>query len=176
MPVEYIESQRGFKKLIEGGYCFTRERFSDLNLGKITWECEQRKHLCKARVHTISDEIVYRVGEHTHPPDHTRIHAARVMSEVRIRANTTNDSTDLIVKDAFDSLPHEVVMSMPSQASLRRTIQRYRAAKSAPVSAEKDFDQSINFASQQGVFGEVRLECRYTGSTLEVRVSICLAI
>ncbi|KAG8232524.1 hypothetical protein J437_LFUL013094 [Ladona fulva] len=64
MPLSFVASEKGKRKLRLGGHLF----FKDKQVGdKIYWKCERfQKFKCKARVTTVGDKIIIRCHEHNH--------------------------------------------------------------------------------------------------------------
>ncbi|KAL0831912.1 hypothetical protein ABMA28_001431 [Loxostege sticticalis] len=63
---EYVTSKRGRRLIKQNGYTYY---FQTITGQKMRWLCSTHSHVgCRAKIHTIGDEIVAVKEEHTHPP------------------------------------------------------------------------------------------------------------
>ncbi|CAG0903842.1 unnamed protein product [Darwinula stevensoni] len=60
--MESIQTQKNTQKLLHQNYRFTSEKY--VVQGKIIWRCENRT--CKARMHTLGDQVLKEPGNTTH--------------------------------------------------------------------------------------------------------------
>ena len=80
-------------KLVGCGFIYNKQRV----IGDIThWQCEKIR-LCKARLHTKSNEIVKRTGEHLHSPDILAVNCLEVKDRMKRKARQTHDTTHHIL-------------------------------------------------------------------------------
>ncbi|KAG7309842.1 hypothetical protein JYU34_004353 [Plutella xylostella] len=66
-PVFYRTSVRGTRQLVVGGFAFNCRSYC-LNSVKKAWKCSSFSD-CKAKVHTVYDEIVLIHNKHHHPKE-----------------------------------------------------------------------------------------------------------
>lgn len=126
-PLEYVMSSKGLPKLIDNGFMFLRYR---VNADRISWRCElSSSHHCRAKVFTIGDNIVKRLGEHSHAGNAAKIEIAKVMEMIYHRAQNTTDNTSKIVNDAISLLSPASVSQLPNINSIKRHIHRNRSKK-----------------------------------------------
>ena len=63
------------------------------------WTCE-KKGFCRAKIHVSNDRVVRVVGEHTHEPDVNAVKASVLMDDIKREAETSQDITRNIIRDA----------------------------------------------------------------------------
>ena len=92
----FVSSNKQKQMRVHQGHIFQFDKLS-ADGGKKYWRCEKRKE-CHARMHTDSetDEVLQRVGVHTHAPDQARIEVKNAIGTMKDRAVSTQDSTKQI--------------------------------------------------------------------------------
>jgi len=66
---------------------------------KLYWTCA-RKKTCKARVHTVSGQVVFRSSDHTHAPDTVEAAARSVVTRMVASVTTVHESTRNVIRGA----------------------------------------------------------------------------
>ena len=127
MSVQFLESKRGKPKAMHEGYLYTYDKQSKVDEALSFYVCERyRDHKCTARIHVRHDLVVKAINTHNHAPDGTRKRVLEVMSEIRVQAATTDESTMTILANKTAGLPPAVAAAMPSSSTTKRLIQRTR--------------------------------------------------
>ena len=128
-----LQPSRGGYKLAENGFLYDKQRKVE---EVIHWQCEQRT-ICVARIFTKDLEIVRRSNDHMHGVDENRISCYETKTQIKRKAELTQDSTHQIVGNSLLSVSEGIVVKLPKLDSLNRTIQRQRqrvlAAPSQPL-------------------------------------------
>jgi hypothetical protein len=131
--VEVLKSKRDKDKLNINGYLYTKERNHE---DRIYWKCEQwRSAICSARAVTNSENnlLKYDDSKHRHPPNANRSEIAKVSSQLKHRAKTTNDQVQVqIVQDVMAPLTLETRANLPSHNALKKQAKRVRRADPPP--------------------------------------------
>jgi hypothetical protein len=89
------------------------------------WTCE-KKGLCRAKIHISNDRVIRAVGDHTHEPDINAVKASVVIDDIRREAETSQNSTRNLIRDAVANKDDSVLAALPSRAAMSRRIQRVR--------------------------------------------------
>ena len=92
---------------------------------KLYWTCA-RKKTCKARVHTVDGQVVFRSDVHIHAPDTAGAAARSVVSRMVESVNTGHESTRNVIRDAIQGSSEGTLAALPSRRTLSRRIQRAR--------------------------------------------------
>ncbi|QQP58582.1 Uncharacterized protein FKW44_003950 [Caligus rogercresseyi] len=127
MPLQFVNSSRGNKKLFENGHSYIRER----EVGQKTiWKCDQYFSLfCRARVHTNTDTIVKVVGQHNHAGNIAKVEAIRAINLAKEIAISTQESTHSIATNVFVGASISSVGHLPNFNQLKRTIRNKRKSQ-----------------------------------------------
>ncbi|KAK9686125.1 FLYWCH zinc finger domain [Popillia japonica] len=97
MPLQFVMSKKGKRKLLSSGHLFYKEKQTD---EKISWGCEDfQKFKCPARVTTVGDEIVKVGKNHNHVGDAAQVEAAKIYDSIRTSTKTTNDTPQNIISE-----------------------------------------------------------------------------
>ena len=89
MPLEYVDSQKGHRHVVNNGFRYVKDNIKDL---KTYWKCVGYKtDHCPARLHTYDGEIVAEIGTHNHTPSAQNIGSKKIMSEMKKLAATSTD-------------------------------------------------------------------------------------
>lgn len=130
--MEFTRTEKGARKLLNDGYIyiFQKNLANDLT----SWECvDRRKGQCKARVKlTIMDEFVQQVNEHTHPPSQVKCEVAKVTASVKLRAETSNDTSRQILAGELIGISESASVNLPSMNAMRRNIRAARQDRNIP--------------------------------------------
>lgn len=130
--MEYVTSEKGRQRFADGNYIFWADGRSKANPNLHFWRCS-RKPICKARLHTIDDQVVNRINDHSHIDDSRKVQVARVIDQVREGASTSRDNPQTLINHATLGLGDEVRGSLDIQ-NMKRTIQRQRVRDiAAPI-------------------------------------------
>lgn len=119
MALQYIESEKGHKKLVHDGYLFYKNRE---NGNKIYWKCDKyHKFKCRVRLTTENEQIVksfaFNEPRHNHTIDAAEITDAR---KSRQMAKSTNDSPQPVISKSLEDGPTAV--AVPKQEFSQKQI------------------------------------------------------
>lgn len=124
MPLQFVMSGKGKRKLLSSGHLFHKERQTD---EKISWRCEQFQKLkCPARVTTVGDEIVKVGKDHNHVGDAAQVEAAKIYDSIRTSAKTTNDTPQNIISEVTLGCSQAAAPKLPRIDTMKRSIRRIR--------------------------------------------------
>ncbi|XP_068242204.1 uncharacterized protein [Palaemon carinicauda] len=124
MPLQFIESEKGKKKLINDGYFFYKDK---QNEEKIYWKCDKyHKIKCKERVTTQGDEIVKEIKEHNHVCDAAEGEAQKVTENVSKRATSTIQAPHALISNALVGCSEAAAVKRPKPQSMKRTVRGIR--------------------------------------------------
>src|SRR5256885_1467486 len=116
MPLELTTSQKGKPLLIIKGHLFRKEKNSN---EKQIWRCvNYDKSKCKARCHTIENEIMSEEGEHNHVPDPAKIKAKEVIKEIKDKAKCTQSNPNQIIADVTIELGSSTASKLPAMREI----------------------------------------------------------
>jgi len=111
-------------------------------MGKIkkqNWTCARRK-TCRARVHTVSGQVVFRSPVHTHAPDTAEAAARLVVSRMVALVTTGHESTRNVIRGAIQGASESTLAAMPSRRTLSRQVQlraRCRLNPTPPIPVQR---------------------------------------
>ncbi|KHJ43674.1 FLYWCH zinc finger domain protein [Trichuris suis] len=121
-----VMSLRDREKFAHNGHLYTFERLDCTEKTKF-WRCDKRiaQH-CKARLHTSveTNEVVKEVNVHSHAPDDGRVEAAAICTSIMRQAQEAEARPEVIVKEAFQSLPFAARKKMPNKRAMWIRISR----------------------------------------------------
>ena len=125
---QFIETNRGGKKLHHEGYVYTQIRESES--GRQFWRCESHKAGCPARATSEGRSVVVR-KEHNHPPNSAQTTMQLAIAGMRKRAREESTSINVIYDDQLQALSQEqnsadVMAQLPSLESFRSSLYRAR--------------------------------------------------
>ena len=138
MNLEFIESQRGGRKLLRNGYIFepNYKRYAN---GDSSWDCILRRNgnqgKAKLRL-TEGDVISAEINEHSHNPDPTACELERIMYNIKQKSTTTQNSTQRILQTELQNISESAAVHLTRVDHLKRTIrhQRLEAGGTSPYS------------------------------------------
>jgi len=120
--LEFITSQKGYRKLVISGFIFTKNSIgSD---GKELWRCEIKT--CHARAHTRDEKIIRELGYHNHAVTHGRVEVEATRCSMKRRAETTEEGTRSIVQNELLNIPGNLAHLIPRRETLSRDVRRHR--------------------------------------------------
>lgn len=138
--MEYVLSEKGKPKIVKDGYLYNRDKV--LN-NKTFWKCEKfAVFKCRARLHTVNENIVKFLGDHNHAADVAGVKARQVVNSVKQQAANTQESCQQLVSTAVVGVSSAVAARLPSKNTMKRTIRRIRQhepTRANPTSLD-DFD------------------------------------
>ena len=113
-----LQSTRGGYKLAENVLLCDKQR----KVGEVIhWQCEQRT-ICKARIFTKDLEIIRRSNDHIHGADENRISCYETKTQIKRKAELTQDSIHQIIGNSLLSVLEGIVVKLPKLYSSKRTI------------------------------------------------------
>lgn len=128
MPVEFVMSEKGKRKLLLDGHFFFKEKES---VDQILWKCENyQKTKCKVRVKTVNDVVTVR-GEHNHVGDAAGVEAAKIYEAIKTTAKTTTNAPQAIITDATIQCSQAAAPKLPTIDVMKRTIRHIRQQQRA---------------------------------------------
>ena len=124
MPLHFIDSEKGKKKLVVGGYFFYKDKERE---DKIYWKCEKyHKIKCKARVTTCDDEIVTEVTGHNHICDAAESEAQKIVENIRKKAKSSTEAPHALLSNELKHCSEAAACKLPKTQTLKRTIRSIR--------------------------------------------------
>ena len=114
-----LRSQRG-NKMFRDEYNFIYTPNGKNKDGtKIYWTCA-RKKTCKARIHTVDGQVVFRSGVHTHAPESTQASVRSVVNRMVESVSSGHESTRNIIRptDAVQGCDENTVAALSSRRTL----------------------------------------------------------
>jgi hypothetical protein len=97
MALTFVKSQQGNDLLVYKGFTFMVNR--NISMRKY-WKCSDfRIYKCSARCITIGNTII-KVTSHNHVPDPAKIETRKVLTNMKEKAITTQETTHHIVATA----------------------------------------------------------------------------
>ncbi|KAL4120573.1 hypothetical protein QTP88_013243 [Uroleucon formosanum] len=82
--------------------------------------------MCRARVHTIGEEITKVLNVHSHPPDPAKISGKQIFSKLKQLSMDVGSSTHAVIAKVYQDITPGVSSVLPSISSLKRNVRRYR--------------------------------------------------
>ncbi|XP_030833106.1 uncharacterized protein LOC115920726 [Strongylocentrotus purpuratus] len=124
--MEWIQSERGGRKLLLGGYMYVKQK--DLADGYEGFECELRRNTrqCRAKIKVMGDNQFRDRTEHNHPPNHGRSNATKVKAATKRRATESNERPQQVLMATLCEVTEEGRAALPSLNNMRRNIRRQR--------------------------------------------------
>ncbi|CAF1415647.1 unnamed protein product [Adineta ricciae] len=121
--IEKLMSQKSRPMVAHRGFIYTLERTLE---DKCTFRCKNRN--CKARCHTnlSMDFFMLDPTAHSHAPNPEQIPAIEAMNKIKMKVVSSDEATSSIIQSSLRALPLTAVSSLPSPASLVRTVRRQR--------------------------------------------------
>ena len=120
MPLHFIESEKGKKKLVVHGYFFYKDKERE---DKIYWKCDKyHKIRCKARVTTCDGEIVTEVTEHNHVCDAAENEAQEIVENIRKKAKSSTEAPHALMSNEPMNYSEAAVCRLPKTQMMKRTI------------------------------------------------------
>ncbi|KRZ70612.1 hypothetical protein T10_3069 [Trichinella papuae] len=101
---------------------------------KKLWHYEERER-CKARLYTVSDNVVRKVGSHCHELSAARVEAAVVITRVKQRAEETMEITAQVINQCMTSLWQATQGALLTLVALKQMVRRQRNKLGTPLAA-----------------------------------------
>ena len=131
MTLEFVSSEKGKQKLVDSGHLYVMDRRCG---EKMYWKCDQnQKCKCRARAHTMNNEVIKRIGEHNHAGNSARVEVTKVVNGIKVKAISTQNNPQQIVADAFFGLSRVAAGQMPSLETLKKNIRNARREAHRPL-------------------------------------------
>ena len=128
----YVRSEKGRQRFVDGNYIFWADGRSKVSPDLRFWRCSQ-KPVCKARLHTIDNQVVHRIHEHTHVNDGRKVQTAQVIDRIREEASNSREDPETLIGNATLGLGDEARGGL-HVPNMKRTVQRQRVRDlAAPV-------------------------------------------
>ena len=124
--MQFIDTQRHKRKLIQNGYLYTYHM--PLAQGASSWECARRRNGdCKTRIKLSAvDAFIESINEHSHPPSVAQCEVAKVKANIKRRAETTKKTTQQVLAGELAGVSEAAAANLPSLHHIRRTIRPQR--------------------------------------------------
>ncbi|XP_064467768.1 uncharacterized protein LOC135378621 [Ornithodoros turicata] len=90
------------------------------------------KGQCQARAHTVNDEVVHTVNEHTHGADNLRLEAVFAYWAMKEKARATEEPNQSIISTMANETTFDALHYLPSRDTMKRTLRRNRAREQRP--------------------------------------------
>ena len=126
--IERLKSERNKDKATIHGFINTLNRFAK---GIEYWVCEKRGS-CKARLHTINNEIIKPensseiLTQHSHGSDLPRVEMLKSYNNLKTVAQDSESSTRNLLTDSVQNMSAESVVKLPKLESVKKTIRNYK--------------------------------------------------
>ncbi|CAF1299838.1 unnamed protein product, partial [Adineta ricciae] len=121
--IEKLMSQKSRSMVAHRRFIHTLEQTLE---DKCTFRCKNQN--CKARCHTnlSMDFFMSDPTAHSHAPNPEQTPAIEAMIKIKMKAASSDEATSSIIQSSLRILPLTAVSSLPSPASLARTVRRQR--------------------------------------------------
>ncbi|XP_068224462.1 uncharacterized protein [Palaemon carinicauda] len=124
MPLEFIESENGRKKLVENVFTFYKNGEND---ERVYWKCGKYPITkCRARIITANDHIVKSFTNHNHVLDVAESAAKEIVTKIRHLAKTTQDAPRSVLSNVLEDCDQAVAPKLSKVQSMKRTIRSIR--------------------------------------------------
>lgn len=137
----YFSSNKGKKKLMHRGYVYRKNGERNET---VYWLCEKSLDSCNGRL-TVKNEIVTKEQPHNHAPDMSVGKVQMAIAAMKENVTDARESTSAIINRHQERLDRNFRPYLPSDRSMRRTLQRTRR-KEQPA-----LPQSLNDVNIQGI-------------------------
>ena len=128
--MEFITNNKGGQKLCFEGYMYN-QHIAKQNV--IYWRCVERSNRCKGRLQTSSQrENPLLTSDHNHNPDQRKIDIAKARSDMKSQAGRCDGKPSQIISRSIQNIPVSSLVLLPSNDTLRRTIQNEKAKQLPP--------------------------------------------
>ena len=91
-----VRSEKGRQRFVDGNYIFWADGRSKVSPDLRFWKCSQ-KPVCKARLHTIDNQVVHRIHEHTHVNDGRKVQTAQVIDRIHEEASNSRENPETLI-------------------------------------------------------------------------------
>lgn len=124
--MEFVESNKGFRKLHHEGYIYVKQKSNLSNV--VTYECSQRRRssLCKAKLKLKNDEIIGTVNSHSHAPDASAIEISKTLKRMKNLSKTTLETPHQIISKCTAGISETVAANLPTIHHLKRNLRQCR--------------------------------------------------
>lgn len=120
----YIKSSHEKFKLVHNNMIYLKDKCSNK---KTLYKCEQfAKFKCRARLHIENEVIVKIIGEHNHSGNISKINCNDIMSSIRNKAVSKQDTPSQIIASSTTGISFNTSAELPSVTLLKKTINRKR--------------------------------------------------
>ncbi|CAI9723788.1 Hypothetical predicted protein [Octopus vulgaris] len=117
MSVEFTESEKGRKKLVDNGHTYYK---NGKNGERVYWKCEKYPRTkYRARIITVKDEIGKFFNGHNHIFDAAEIAEKEAISKIRQLAKSTQDAPDSVISNVLDDCDQAVASKLPKMQSIK---------------------------------------------------------
>lgn len=117
-----ILSNRSRSKFNYNGYTFGFHKYDSTRTVKF-WRCDKRdSDSCKVRIHTCvnSDEVLKQINNHSHGSDAAEVEVMKIRTSVKRQAENTQETTAVILNNAYQNLPLSIKGKMPNHYALKK--------------------------------------------------------
>ena len=115
-------TERGGQCLMESSFVYTKHRVIN---DKVHWQCIQRG-VCKARIHTVGNNVIARKNEHTHKSNSDTFQCLKMKARMKRSASLTQQGTHSILTNSVSEQDEASAVKLPKLDSLKQTVHRER--------------------------------------------------
>jgi hypothetical protein len=126
MNLQFIQSQRGARKLIFNGYSYRQYRH-DAITDTTSWRCSLKS--CTGKLQTIADNVSVVLSDHNHAPNPEGMAAAVTVCAIKQRAIVTAEPPRQVFGTVTRGLDLNVAALLPTPEACRKIIHRKRKAE-----------------------------------------------
>lgn len=124
MPLQFALSSKGKEHLLHNGYRITLHRSG---AKENFWCCAERRHgKCRGKAYTANNEVVRTSDHHNHAPDAAKNVAKVIRSKLKVAAETTSDSPQVVVASCTTGISLAASVKLPSVRTMKRMIRKDR--------------------------------------------------
>lgn len=140
--MEFIKTQKGREMLVLNSFSFVREKKGAD--GRLIWKCSGYSgSKCLARCHTLDGVLLKSIGEHNHVPHAAKIGARKTLTEMKLRATTTQEPGHQIVATTSAVVTAAVAGQLPSVRGMKQTLRRARREQQMPLANPENLQDLI---------------------------------
>ena len=146
-----IQTQKGKPKFSHEGYLYVFDKASRRNESFQFWRCE-RKSECKARLHTLNEQVVRAINEHAHGSSPASVQVAKIRTKIMDQVAESREQPAELIATCSENAGRAVQGIISASEAFKQLI-RSRVAnreitkyivKRDHVSRFKKFDREIS--------------------------------
>ena len=139
--MEFTTTEKGRRKLIKDGYMYVFKK--QLANDNSSWECvlRRKESQCRATVKlSPTDEFIEQNNEHTHAPSATEVEVTKVLTSIKRKAETTDETSQQILGRELALISEDAAANLSAVSTIRRGIRKVRENQNV-ISNPKNRDE-----------------------------------